>query len=130
MDEWRGLALVVDVNEGVRNVMRHHLVQLGYPLVEASETDEASQIFNQMDDISLLLIDENAPGEMSPREMAAKILEKRSDVRVLLMTNKDESDSVCDKRMSFLKKPFDWASMISALNEVGLALRPIKSHSK
>lgn len=130
VDEWRGLALVVDVNEGVRNVMRHHLVQLGYPLVEASETDEASQIFNQMDDISLLLIDENAPGEMSPREMAAKILEKRSDVRVLLMTNKDESDSVCDKRMSFLKKPFDWASMISALNEVGLALRPIKSHTK
>ncbi|WP_310734400.1 PAS-domain containing protein [Ideonella livida] len=70
----RGLALLVDDEAAVRQVVRRHLLELGHAVLEAQDGDEALAILGAMPGIGLLLTDVVMPGGLDGAELARRTL--------------------------------------------------------
>ena len=81
-----GLALLVDDEPAVRQVVRRQLLDLGYVVIEAESGAEAMQILEQTPGIALLLTDVVMPGDVDGRLLARFAHERCGVQRVLLMS--------------------------------------------
>jgi PAS domain S-box-containing protein len=77
--------LVVEDEDIVRRVVTRALKQLGYKVLEARDPQEALAISETEPHIDMLLSDVVMPG-MSGREVAQRILMKRPEIKILLMS--------------------------------------------
>ena len=82
----QGLALLVDDEPAVRQVVRRQLLDLGYVVIEAENGAEAMQILEQTPGIALLLTDVVMPGDVDGRMLARFARERCGVKRVLLMS--------------------------------------------
>jgi PAS domain S-box-containing protein len=101
----RGLALLVEDDRQVRQVVRRWLVELGFAVIEAENGSEALQILDQTPRIALLLTDVVMPGGVDGRVLAAHAQARRDGPRVLLMTGY-APDLGHASDMPLLAKPF------------------------
>jgi len=78
--------LLVEDEQAVRRLVRDMLVRNGYRVLEAEGGERALQLFERhRRDVDLLLTDVVMP-EMNGRELAARLLERRPDLKVVYMS--------------------------------------------
>ncbi len=80
--------LVVDDEERMRKLVRDFLVKKGFLVIEASNGEEAYNLFTSTNDISLIIMDVMMP-KMDGYETSEEI-RKLSDVPILMLTAKSE----------------------------------------
>jgi two-component system cell cycle sensor histidine kinase/response regulator CckA len=102
--------LLVEDEAGVRELAREVLEEAGYPVVEASDPEQALRIAEQHDGpIHLLLTDVVMPRIDGP-ELARRLLAARPRLKVLFMSGYTDG-AVAEQRLlergtAFLQKPF------------------------
>lgn len=112
---WRGqLALVAEDNDDVRQVMRQQLVELGFSVVEASGGDEAAELVEQIDGLTLLVSDIVMPG-LSGIELARRARILRPAMRVVLVSGFSVEYGELAPDTVILRKPWDKRDLVAAI---------------
>lgn len=114
--------LLVEDEEGVRELCRIALEEQGYSLVVAENTKHALQLAGDFaGDIHLLLTDVVMP-VMSGREMAKLISARNPKIRILYMSgytdNVIDQGGILERGVYFLQKPFTGRTLASKVREV------------
>lgn len=95
----RRRVLVVDDNEGIRQLVEMVLLHEGYEIAVAASGDEASEIALQLGAFDLLLTDELMPG-MLGHELAQRLRGREPMLKVLYFTGFSD--------LLFKEKPMLW----------------------
>ena len=110
-----GTVLVVDDEEGVREVAAHMLERLGFTVIPAADGQEAVAAFRRhVDDIVLVLLDMTMP-KMSGKDALHEMRRIRPDVKVVLCSGYGEQDATSHfatrDLAGFVQKPFGLADL-------------------
>ena len=116
-DAHQGLALLVEDDAAVRQVVRRSLLDLGYAVLEAENGIEARAILASTLGIVLLLTDVVMPGGVDGRDLAREARDLHGIPRVLMMSGHAPSRAEPDG-LPLLLKPFSPAQLAAALHEV------------
>ncbi len=121
---YRGIetVLLVEDDDVVRDIARAMLQQNGYQVIVASSGEQAlKMIENKNASIDLLLTDVIMPG-MNGKELYMKLLERHKDISVLFMSGYTDNiitnETVFDKDMQFIEKPFSLEGLTSMVRSV------------
>ncbi len=114
--------LLVEDEEGVRDLLEEVLTAQGYKVFAASRGVEALQISQIYDGPIHLLITDVVMPHMSGPEVAQRVSEWRPGLRILYLSGyTDEAiaqHGIVDAKAAFLQKPFSQASLARKLREV------------
>lgn len=112
--------LVVEDEDGLRELIRRLLLRQGYEVHVAANVDEALQTFASID-ADVLLTDVVMPGGSGP-ELTRKLVETHPGLRVLYMSGYTEDaivhHGVLEPDIAFVHKPFTSESLSRKLREV------------
>jgi CheY-like chemotaxis protein len=101
--------LVVEDEDGVRELARKLLQRQGYTVLVAANADEARRIFEDQASIDVLLTDVVMPGTSGP-DLIAGLMARWPDLKVIYMSGYTEETivhhGVLDPGIVFLHKPF------------------------
>jgi len=101
--------LVVEDEEGVRNLVSGTLEAYGYQVLQAKNAEEGLQLASTSTHIDLLLTDVIMPG-MNGRELYEQINAIRPQVKVLYMSGYTDNmivrDGILEEGTNYLQKPF------------------------
>lgn len=111
--------LLVEDEEGVRELVRDFLALAGYHVLEATLPSEADRISREFDgDIPLLVTDVVMP-EMSGLELSARLRVQRPDLQVMYMSGFPEptagENGATAPGAHFISKPFDRQTLLRAV---------------
>jgi CheY-like chemotaxis protein len=109
--------LIVDDQEIIRKWVQRVLSGFGYALLEACGPSDALAIAKERP-IDLLLSDCAMPGEMEGPELARHISAATPEVKIILMSGRDESGFHLERGGRFLQKPFVAAALAEAVQEL------------
>jgi two-component system cell cycle sensor histidine kinase/response regulator CckA len=114
--------LLVEDEDGVRELAKSVLAAQGYEVLVAGRPDEAMALLqNHKKEIQLLLTDVIMPS-MSGRELARQVTAVRPDIKVLFMSgytdNVISAGGMLEEGISFLQKPFTPTVLIQKVREV------------
>ena len=114
--------LLVEDEQDVRELVRTILSGQGYEVIIARDPQHAEEVAAKFPrEIHLLLTDVVMP-VTSGRELAARIMVKRPNIRVLYMSGYTEnvvtSGGLLEEGLSFLQKPFSPAALARRIREV------------
>jgi CheY-like chemotaxis protein len=117
-----GTILIVDDEEGVRDVARGMLEREGFSVVTVEDGRQAVRIFPSVsEEIDAVLLDLSMP-EMDGGEVLREMRRIRPDVKVVLcsgyMEGRARELSDGPGQVSFLRKPFDSESLLRTLRGV------------
>lgn len=111
-----GTVLVVEDEDAVRRVVTGILTQQGYRVLQAEGGEQALRVAAAEPEIDLLLTDELMPG-MRGSELAERLLEERSGLRVLFMSGYTETpptgSSFHGSPSAFIAKPFSQEELLA-----------------
>jgi CheY-like chemotaxis protein len=113
-DEAYELVLVVEDEEGMRNVTVRQLADLGYRTLEADNGPAALVLLEEHPEIDLLFSDVIMPGGMNGFELAREARRRRPGLKILLtsgFTARAQAESLADpgadgEKFDLLDKPF------------------------
>jgi PAS domain S-box-containing protein len=118
----RETILVVEDNDGVRQLTITRLKLIGYQVMEASNGPEALDILTRDCAVDLVFTDLVMPGGMSGREVATRARQLKPNIRVLLTSGYAEElvngDDLEREQLKVLRKPYQQAELVAALREV------------
>jgi PAS domain S-box-containing protein len=101
--------LVVEDDQGLREVARAFLARQGYTALVAANADEAVQLFERDASIGVLLTDVVMPGASGP-ELTKQLVERRPALKVIYMSGYTDDaivqHGVLTPGIAFLRKPF------------------------
>jgi len=114
--------LLVEDEDVVRGLTKKILMQAGYNVLDAKGGEEAIRVCRAYPGpIDLLLTDVVMP-EISGKEVAERLVELRTGIRVLFMSGyTDEAifqHGVLDASVEFLQKPFTWIGLTRKVRDV------------
>lgn len=112
----QGLSLLVEDDAGVRQLVRRHLLELGYSVIEAGNGAEAQDILQRVPEIGVLLSDIVMPGGVDGREVARLALARGDIAKVVLMSGFVPETGVA-LPVPLLTKPFTKAELAAALQQ-------------
>jgi signal transduction histidine kinase len=132
----RETILVVEDEEGLRRLVVEILERAGYGVLSANGGDEAIRIvLDRREPVALLLTDVVMP-KMSGRTLAARILQMRPNVRVLLMSGHDDAEmgrrrdrNGLDHCFPIVEKPFTEAALLARICDI-LADQDVRASDK
>lgn len=113
--------LVVDDNEQALTLVKEALVSRGYAVITTNRGQTAIPILDgkKGDPISLVIIDLVMP-DVDGMELASQILEKRPDIKILVMSGYADDVVVSgifeSKNVDFLGKPFSIRDLFSRVS--------------
>ena len=110
--------LVVDDDEGIREIERRYLEPAGYRVLEAGHAVQAIGLIESGVMVDLVISDLVMP-EMGGEEMAARLRTSRPDLKVLYVTGR--IDRVMNARPlvdieAYLNKPFTGVELLTAVS--------------
>jgi len=116
------IVLLVEDEEAVRDLVRTILTGQGYEVLVALDPAHAQELARKFPgEIHLLLTDVVMPGT-SGRDLAARILASRPNIRVLFMSGYTEnvvtSGGLLEQGLAFLQKPFSPNALLQKVREV------------
>lgn len=119
----RDLILVVDDNDGIRNLLTELLKSKGYRVEVAQNGEEAIEKFHKCFP-SIVLLDSKMPG-MNGLMVAEKLKSSSPELPVIMISAYSEKEDIIKAKAyglikDFITKPFD-------INDVIIALRRITS---
>jgi PAS domain S-box-containing protein len=114
--------LLVDAEEGVRQVGKLMVEELGYDLLTAANGEEAVSLYRvHAKRVSAVILDMTMP-EMSGSETFKKLRQVNPGVRVILSSGYDMNSEINELRQrgyaGFIQKPFDLALLSKKIREV------------
>jgi CheY-like chemotaxis protein len=112
-----GTILVVEDDEGVRNLIAAMLSRGGYTVVEAACGEDAFDVLDSGAHVDLLLTDIVMPG-MNGWAVAAESLARRPDLKVLYMSGYSEHAQIRregEPGVTILHKPFTMGALKAAI---------------
>jgi nitrogen-specific signal transduction histidine kinase/ActR/RegA family two-component response regulator len=114
--------LLVDDDEGVRDVGREILKRFGYRVIEAEDGESGLDRLGELGEkIDLILLDLNMPG-MGGRRFLEKIREKGCTVPVLITSGdvpKGELKAFLDEQaQGIMSKPYEIGSLLTVVREI------------
>jgi two-component system cell cycle sensor histidine kinase/response regulator CckA len=114
--------LLSEDEQDVREVAREFLESGGYTVIEAQNGTEALELgLKHNGKIDLLITDMVMPG-MRGQELAARLSQQRSDLRVLYMSGYSEHSAadgaLSDRRVRLLTKPFSRSVLLRTVREL------------
>lgn len=126
--ERRKVVLVVDDEEGLRNIVCRTLRAQGYSTLEAAHGAEALEVLEQAaEPVDLVVTDVVMPG-MDGRELGRRVAQRWPNLPVLYISAYDVNDIFWrgSPRNSapFLQKPFPAEGLISRVQELLAASTP------
>jgi PAS domain S-box-containing protein len=100
--------LVVEDEEGIRDIITTILTKNGYRVLVAHDCDTSLRLIAEHPEVHLLLCDLVTPGKLKGRELAEAIRVKSRDIKVVFMSgySADAPTSVESEMGYFLAKPF------------------------
>jgi two-component system cell cycle sensor histidine kinase/response regulator CckA len=110
--------LIVDDENGMRELVRRCLTDLHFTLLEAGSGDEALAVAGDPNELDLLITDEMMPG-MEGHELSRRLRAANPNLRVLYLTG--FSDKLFDAKRqmwdleAYLDKPFSAKSLREAV---------------
>jgi CheY-like chemotaxis protein len=117
------LVLLVEDDPDVRQVVRQQLIDLGHPVIEAEDADQALTMVAQIPDIGIVVSDILMPGSRNGRQLAEQIRQEHPQMRIVLMSGyADEDGSRQDPPI--LAKPFVRHELAQALRNTGSKENP------
>ncbi len=124
VEEWqgKGLMLLVDDEESVREIGQKLLERLGFTVITAPDGRQAVEIFRERaSDITCVLLDLTMP-VMDGEETFRELRRLRSDVRVVLSSGYNQQDVTqrfAGKRLAgFIQKPYSLKQLRRTLQRV------------
>jgi two-component system cell cycle sensor histidine kinase/response regulator CckA len=113
--------LLVEDEDGLREVARRLLQRLGYVVLVAANASDAIRLFDEHASIDVVLTDVIMPGT-SGLELIRRLIEKRPSLKVIYMSGYTEDaiveDGVLKPGVSYLHKPFSLDSLGEKLRQV------------
>ena len=109
----RGMALLVEDDAAVRQVVRRDLLALGFAVLEAENGQEALDILDCTPAIALVLTDVVMPGGIDGRQVAAHA--RRQRVGQVLLMSGYAPGSPADEGLPILPKPFSREQLAAQL---------------
>jgi two-component system cell cycle sensor histidine kinase/response regulator CckA len=113
--------LVVEDEEGVRQLAKRLLERQGYVVLVAANADEALQLFEQQPSIDVLLTDVVMPDASGP-ELTSQLRERGPAPKVIYMSGYTEDSivhrGVINPGIAFLHKPFNSDTLGQKVREV------------
>jgi len=110
----QGLCLLVEDDGGVRQLVRRHLLDLGYSVIEAENGVEAQDMLQRVPDIGVLVSDIVMPGGIDGREIARQAME-RGDIPKIVLMSGYAPETTTPLPVPLLAKPFTKAELAAAL---------------
>ena len=80
------LVLLVDDERNVRRVVRQQLIDLGYPVIEAEDAEQARDMLAHIPDIAIVLSDVILSGATNGHQLGMQIAASHPHMRLLLMS--------------------------------------------
>lgn len=113
-----GLVLLVEDDGNVRQVVRKQLMAIGYLVLEAENGDQAKDLIDHVEDITLVLSDVVMPGATNGRQLARYVSQRRPGTRVVLMSGYAETPTGDAETVEsvMLTKPFSRDELARALD--------------
>jgi CheY-like chemotaxis protein len=123
--------LVIDDEDGVRNLLRTLLRISGYEVLTCQDGPEALDLMEARGgSLHLLITDVNLGSGMDGFEAAARLRDRQADLKVLYMSGLDEADAGSRRAPAasdgFLPKPFTPRGFTEA---VASMLRPVGANA-
>ena len=113
--------LLVEDEDGLRELAKRLLQQQGYTVLVAADADEALQLFEQNRSIDVVLTDVVMPGGSGP-DLTSKLVERRPGLRVIYMSGYTDDaivqHGVLKPGIAFLNKPFTSETLGRKIREV------------
>jgi hypothetical protein len=113
--------LVVEDEEGLRELAKRLLQRQGYTVLVAANADEALRLFEAHQSIDVILTDVVMPGASGP-ELTRQLVEQRPALRVIYMSGYTEDaivqHGVLKPGIAFLNKPFNSETLGTKIREV------------
>jgi two-component system cell cycle sensor histidine kinase/response regulator CckA len=113
--------LVVEDEDGLRELARRLLLRQGYTVLVAANADEALRLFEADQVIDVLLTDVVMPGASGP-ELTRQLAEQRPALKVIYMSGYTEEGivhhGVLKPGIAFLQKPFTAETLGQKIREV------------
>jgi PAS domain S-box-containing protein len=111
--------LLVEDDEGVRQVAESLLTELGCSVVTADDGPEALRLLEHAPQVDLLVTDVVMPGGMSGVELAQTARQSRPDLKVLLSTGYagDRLEEAANQGWSVLRKPYQAKELSEAVKQ-------------
>jgi two-component system, cell cycle sensor histidine kinase and response regulator CckA len=126
----RGTVLVVEDEEGVREVVGRMLERLGFQVITAVDGQDAIRVLREQDgEVTAVLLDVSMP-RMGGRETVQLLRERSPELPVVLMSGYTEQDAAAkildgtSGAVGFLQKPFlseDLSSVLRQLSQSAIA---------
>ena len=114
--------LLVDDEATIRMVVTDVLTELGYSVIEASDSAAGLRVLQSDVRIDLLITDVGLPGGLNGRQMADAAREKRPALKVLFITGYAENAVIGSGRlnpgMHVLAKPFAMEQLASRIKSI------------
>jgi PAS domain S-box-containing protein len=113
--------LVVEDEDGLRELAKRLLLRQGYIVLVAANADEAVRLFEANQSIDVLLTDVVMPGASGP-ELTRRLVEQRPALRVIYMSGYTEDaivqHGVLEPGIAFLNKPFTSETLGQRIRDV------------
>ena len=109
------LVLLVEDDANVRRVVRQQLIDLGYPVIEAENGDQALVMIEQIPDIALVVSDVLMPGAINGHRLAEIVLDQHPGMRIVLMSGYSDEAPAHLASLPLLSKPFIRQDLARAL---------------
>ena len=110
----QGLCLLVEDDAGVRQLVRRHLLELGYSVIEAENGVEALDMLLRVPGIVALVSDIAMPGGVDGREVARQAL-ARGDIPKIVLMSGFAPETSQPLPVPLLAKPFTKSDLAGAL---------------
>jgi two-component system cell cycle sensor histidine kinase/response regulator CckA len=118
----RETLLLVEDEPLVLRMARRSLVEFGYNVLTASDALEALELVQRHTEPIHLLVSDVIMPRMSGRELAARVLALRPEIRVLFSSGYTAdafaADGVLDEGVNFLPKPYSPSTLAAAIRDV------------
>ncbi|HEY1068173.1 MAG TPA: PAS domain S-box protein, partial [Pirellulales bacterium] len=114
--------LLVEDEDAVRTIARIALESRGYQVLTASRGREALELVDDYEGAIHLLVTDVVMPEMGGRQLAAEVLARRPETRIMYMSGYTDDlmlhSDVLDPAAAFLQKPFTPLSLTKKVREV------------
>ncbi len=111
----RRLVLLVEDDAEVRKVVRVQLTDLGYPVIEAGEGEEALRVLEAVAGVGIVVSDTVMPGALDGRALARRVRALHPGVAILLMSGYAQQPQAGEDDPPLLPKPFSTRELAAAL---------------
>jgi CheY-like chemotaxis protein len=111
--------LIVEDEVFVSAQLEAMLWDLGYIVIATANADEAIEVLEARNDISVIVTDINMPGSMDGLKLAAAVRDRWPPIKIIITTGGDRpASSNMPSGNIFVSKPYNRAALVSAINRL------------